>query len=53
MTAQVMGKLIFNGNEVFMATEPLTPYLKSLKEKTKLFPPYTACWRGYYKIRTY
>jgi hypothetical protein len=48
MTAQAMEKLIFNGKEVYMASEPLNLYLESLKEKPKLTFPSTACWRGYY-----
>lgn len=47
MTAQQMEKLIFNGKEVSVATEPLDPYLSNLKEKPKLFPPSSTCWRGY------
>ena len=39
MTAQIMEKLIFNGKEVSMASEPLAFYLSNLKEKPELFPP--------------
>jgi hypothetical protein len=48
MTAQSMEKLIFNGKEVYMATEPLASYLSKLKKKPKLIFPSSACWRGYY-----
>lgn len=47
MTAQEMEKLIMNGEKVSMASEPLAQYLGGLKEKPKLFPPNTGCWRGY------
>jgi len=47
MTAQVMEKLIFNGKEVYMASEPLACYLSNLKEKPHFFPFLSACWRGY------
>jgi len=48
MTTQSMEKLIFNGKEIHMASEPLASYLSNLKEKPKLFPPSSGCWRGYY-----
>lgn len=45
MTAQIREKLIYNGEEYYMATEPLQPYL----EEKKIVFDYlsTACWRGY------
>jgi hypothetical protein len=48
MTAQAMERLILNGREVSIATEPLASYLSKLKEKPPLVSPTTACWRGYY-----
>ncbi len=48
MTAQAMEKLIFNGKAIHMASEPLASYISNLKEKPKLFPPSSGCWRGYY-----
>ena len=46
MTAQAREKLIYNGQEYHLATEPLNPYLE--KNKIKFVAPSTACWRGYY-----
>lgn len=46
MTAQTREKLIYNGEEYRLATEPLQPYLD--KNKIKFVAPSTACWRGYY-----
>ena len=46
MTAQAREKLIYNGQEYHLATEPLSPYLE--KNKIKFVAPSTACWRGYY-----
>ncbi len=46
MTAQAGEKLIYNGQEYHLATEPLNPYLE--KNKIKFVAPSTACWRGYY-----
>ncbi len=48
MTFQAREKLIYKGVEHFMASEPLSFYLKSLKEPVKFIPPTSACWRGYY-----
>jgi len=47
MTAQSMEKLIFNGETLDIASEPLAPYLESLEEKPNLFSSSSACWRGY------
>ena len=47
MTAQAMEKIFINGKEHSMASEPLASYLSNLKVKPKLFPPSSACWRGY------
>ena len=46
MTAQAREKLIYNGQEYHLATEPLSPYIE--KNKIKFVAPSTACWRGYY-----
>lgn len=46
MTAQAREKLIYNGQEYHLATEPLRPYLE--KNKIEFEAPSTACWRGYY-----
>lgn len=46
MTAQAREKLIYNGQEYHLATEPLRPYLE--KNKIEFESPSTACWRGYY-----
>lgn len=45
MTAQIRERLIYKGREYFLATEPLSPYLKS--KNIKFTYPSTACWRGY------
>ena len=46
MTAQAREKLMYNGQEYHLATEPLRPYLE--KNKIEFEAPSTACWRGYY-----
>lgn len=46
MTEQVKEKLIYNGQEYRLVTEPLRPYLE--KNKIEFEAPHTACWRGYY-----
>lgn len=48
MTAQIKDILVYNGEELSMATEPLADYLKHVKLPHKLVAPNTACWRGYY-----
>ena len=45
MTAQCRERLIYNGEEYYLATEPLAPYLVS--HKIRFTAPHTACWRGY------
>tara|TARA_X000000368_G_C22707528_1_gene569549 strand:+ start:105 stop:539 length:435 start_codon:yes stop_codon:yes gene_type:complete len=47
MTAQLKEILIYKGNKVGMATEPLAPYLKNRKDINFSFRS-TACWRGYF-----
>ncbi|MCM4172460.1 hypothetical protein DHD32_13280 [Arenibacter sp. TNZ] len=47
MTAQLKERLIIDGKEYGMATEPLAAYLKELQPKPKLILFSTACWRGY------
>lgn len=49
MTAQLKEILIYKGDKVGMATEPLTAYLKNRKDINFLFQS-TACWRGYFGI---
>lgn len=45
MTAQFREKLLYKGEEYYMATEPLYPYLVS--KNIKFYAYSTACWRGY------
>ena len=45
MTAQCRERLIYSGEEYYLATEPLAPYLVS--HKIRFTAPRTACWRGY------
>lgn len=47
MTAQAYESLLFNGNEMSMATEPLKHYLQN-RNDINFISPTTACWRGYY-----
>jgi hypothetical protein len=47
MTAQVREKLIYNGDTHWMASEPLSSYLKT-KPDIKFVICTTACWRGYF-----
>jgi hypothetical protein len=46
MTAQVREKLIYNGVTHWMASEPLSDYLKTRPE-IRFAIASTACWRGY------
>lgn len=46
MTAQAREKLIYKGKEHWMASEPLSSYLKT-KREIKFAICSTACWRGY------
>ena len=46
MTAQVREKLIYNGDTHWMASEPLSDYLKTRPE-IRFAIASTACWRGY------
>ena len=45
MTAQCRERLIYNGEEYYLATEPLASYL--IKYDIRFIAPHTACWRGY------
>lgn len=47
MTAQAGERLIFKGEETWMAAEPLNQYLEN-RNDIKFVSPSTACWRGYY-----
>ncbi|MAO70966.1 MAG: hypothetical protein CMD02_00475 [Flavobacteriales bacterium] len=47
MTAQIKEILLYKGNKVGIATEPLAPYLKNRKDIKFSFRS-TACWRGYF-----
>jgi len=49
MTAQIKELLLYKGDKVGMATEPLCPYLKNRKDINFLFRS-TACLRGYLGI---
>jgi hypothetical protein len=46
MTAQTGEKVFYNGEEYFMANEPLTPIL--MEKSIKFFFQSTNCYRGYY-----
>lgn len=47
MTAQAGERLIFNGEETWMASEPLNQYLQN-RSDIKFISQSTACWRGYF-----
>jgi preprotein translocase subunit SecE len=47
MTAQAGERLIFKGEETWMAAEPLNQYLQN-RNDINFVSPSTACWRGYY-----
>ena len=49
MTAQLKEILLYKGDKVGMATEPLAPYLQNIKDVNFLSRS-TACWRGYFGI---
>ncbi len=47
MTAQFHERLIWNGEEYGMASEPLELYLRRIKNRIEFVFCNTACWRGY------
>jgi len=47
MTAQAGERLLYKGEETWMAAEPLNQYLHN-RNDIKFVSPSTACWRGYY-----
>lgn len=47
MTAQVSDIIIYHGEELAIAAEPLADYLRQAKLPHPLVAPHTACWRGY------
>lgn len=47
MTAQSGERLLYKGEETWMATEPLNQYLQN-RNDVKFVSPSTDCWRGYY-----
>ena len=49
MTAQLKEILLYKGDKVGMATEPLAPYLQNIKD-VNFSSRSTACWRGYFGI---
>lgn len=48
MTAQAYEKIYIDGQEQYMATEPLKSYLSTLAEREVFSPIETSCWRGYH-----
>ncbi len=47
MTAQARERLLYQGEETWIATEPLQPFLQSRRD-ISLLSPSSACLRGYY-----
>lgn len=47
MTAQVPEKLIFEGTEHAMCSEPLSDYFSFGGQRPEFRSPHTGCWRGY------
>lgn len=47
MTAQMRERLIYQGREVSMCTEPLNDYFALSGERPGFSAPHTALWRGY------
>lgn len=47
MTAQFAETLIYKGEHLRMATEPLEKYLSGLEDGSPFRMLHTACWRGY------
>lgn len=47
MTAQAGERLLYKGEETWMAAEPLNQFLHN-RNDIKFVSPSTACWRGYY-----
>lgn len=47
MTAQAEERLIYKGEEIGMASQPLNQYLQN-RSDIKFVSDSTACWRGYY-----
>jgi hypothetical protein len=48
MTVQSAERLIYEGEEFYITSEPLSSYLKSIDLPSPLVAPNTACWRGYH-----
>lgn len=47
MTKQSCERLIYKGQEYGMVTQPLDVFRRKMEKNPILFPPDTACWRGY------
>ncbi len=47
MTRQSSERLIYKGQEYGMVTQPLDSFRMKMEKNPILFPPDTACWRGY------
>jgi hypothetical protein len=48
VTVQSAERLIYEGEEFYITSEPLSSYLKSIDLPSPLVAPNTACWRGYH-----
>lgn len=48
MTAQSAERLIYEGEEFYITSEPLRSYLETIYLPSPLVAPSTACWRGYH-----
>lgn len=47
MTAQLSERLIFEGHDYAMCSEPLSDFFRFGGHRPDFRPPHTACWRGY------
>ena len=47
MTRQSSERLIYKGQEYGIVTQPLDSFRMKMEKNPILFPPDTACWRGY------
>jgi hypothetical protein len=47
MTAQAHEKLLYEGKEYWLSTEPLEEYFSRHPPRPQIPPPSSACWRGY------
>ena len=46
-TAQIPERIVYEGTEGFLFTDPLESYFTKNNPRPEFIAPHTACWRGY------